>query len=991
MRLTKGYFSLAIVATLALMWGCTGGGGKTISMDGTILEDTGRTGDEGSQWPPDTEFPDGFEAAAPGDAKDLTFPPHDLSDGGDGFDFQGSEIPGSETDTGSGLCTEEGGFGCPCDDKTDCNSGWCVQTPEGYLCTQTCVEECPQGWECTQVQDSPDVVHACMPVHAKACNPCGKSQECQGLVIGMKTVCVDMGPAGSFCGGDCSAKGLPCPAGFACEEVMSVEEDLSPQCVPESGECDCSVVAIEEALATSCYAENEFGLCEGERVCGEEGLSQCSAPEPAAEICNGEDDDCNGVADNDLVKEECFVENQYGACPGTVLCVGGEAICQGKEPAAETCDGLDNNCSGKIDEGFSDCDQDGIADCLEGDDDADGWPDESDNCPCFQNPTQLDFDGDGQGNACDQDDDNDGVLDAEDCAPLDPAAYPGMPEACNGLDDDCDDLVDEGFLDTDQDGDADCVDLDDDDDGIPDTLDNCPGLPNEDQLDTDFDNKGNPCDPDDDGDGYADDNDCDAVNADVFPGAPELCDCVDNNCDGVADEGFKDTDGDGIADCCEDDTDGDGVPNGIDNCIYTENADQLNTDGDVQGDACDPDDDNDGVIDELDCNPTEKLAYPEAPEVCDGVDNDCDGVVDNAFPDLDGDGVADCVDPDDDGDLVPDGSDICPFTPDPLQLDYDQDGLGDECDGDDDGDGDYDLADCEPLNPLVHKNAVELCNGKDDNCNNKVDEEGAAGCIPVFPDTDEDGFGKEDGDKCLCGMSPPYISFFGGDCDDDNELVNPAVLEICNGLDDDCDGLSDPADAEGCQAHYLDEDQDGFGEDDSLCLCAPDGFYSAPEAGDCDPVEATVYPGNPEVCDGLDNDCNDEVDDVGEELCTNYYLDEDQDGFGVDDNFICQCDPEPAQFYTALEAGDCNDDQELVNPGVEEACGDQVDNNCNGLKEENCAPASTSVVPITAGGRAAGETFTMTYGAGYPAATANASAGSFQMQLGLLPGSALEL
>jgi len=414
----------------------------------------------------------------------------------------------------------------------------------------------------------------------------------------------------------------------------------------------------------------------------------------------------------------------------------------------------------------------------------------------------------------------------------------------------------------------------------------------------------------------------------------------------------------------------------------------LNTDGDVQGDACDPDDDNDGVIDELDCNPTEKLAYPDAPEVCDGVDNDCDGIADNAFPDLDDDGTADCVDPDDDGDMVPDGDDICPFMPDPLQLDTDQDGLGDECDGDDDGDGDYDIIDCEPLNPLVNKNATELCNGKDDNCNKKVDEEGAQGCIPVFPDADEDGFGEEDGEKCLCGMSPPYVSFFGGDCDDDNEFVNPAVLEVCNGLDDDCDGELDPADAEGCTAHYLDADEDGVGEDDNLCLCAPDGFYTALESGDCNPEESAVFPGNGEVCDGLDNDCNEEVDDVSDDLCINYYLDEDEDGFGLDDDFICECDPQPDQFYTALEPGDCNDEDKLVSPEAEEACGDQVDNNCNGLKEENCAPASTVVVPISTGGRAVGADFTMTYGTGYPGVTANSSAGAFQMQLGLLPGSA---
>ena len=691
-------------------------------------------------------------------------------------------------DVTAGLCLEPGSFGCDCSSGDDCLSDWCVETLDGLSCTMTCVEECPDGWTCTQVQEPPDVVYACMPVHSRLCRPCGKNQECQGVAVGSKTLCVDMGAAGAFCGGDCSEDGFDCPAGFHCKSMVSVEGDQGKQCVPEDQECTCSTLAVEQELSTGCYFENEFGLCQGDRQCTSDGLTPCSANEPGPEICNGEDDDCDGVADDDLVKEECEVTNQWGACPGTVLCVGGDPICQGKEPSGEICDGLDNNCDGQVDEGFGDCDNDGISDCIENDDDADGWPDEMDNCPCNQNPNQLDTDQDTMGDACDVDDDNDGIADEEDCQPLDPDFYPNAPEACNGLDDDCDDLIDEGFLDTDQDGEADCVDLDDDGDKVPDTLDNCPGMPNEGQLDTDFDSLGDACDPDDDGDNYGDDNDCDPKDKFVYPGAAELCDCKDNNCDGNADEGFTDTDGDGIADCCEDDTDGDTVPNGIDNCPYKANVDQLNSDGDLQGDACDPDDDNDGVVDEMDCNPTEVKAYPNAPEICDGIDNDCDGTVDNGFLDFDDDGLADCVDVDDDGDNIPDGMDVCPFFPDPLQLDTDGDGFGNECDGDDDGDGDFDLTDCEPLNPLINHGSAELCNGKDDNCDGNADEAGAAGCIQLFPDEDGDGFGASGEEKCLCKLTPPYTSFQGGDCDDNNEQINPLMNEICNGLDDNCDG-----------------------------------------------------------------------------------------------------------------------------------------------------------------------------------------------------------
>jgi hypothetical protein len=116
---------------------------------------------------------------------------------------------------------------------------------------------------------------------------------------------------------------------------------------------------------------------------------------------------------------------------------------------------------------------------------------------------------------------------------------------------------------------------------------------------------------------------CDAVTPLV-----EVCDGVDTNCDGVPDDGFADSDGDLQADCVDEDDDNDTILDGQDNCQFDSNFQQKDHDGDQAGDACDPDDDNDNTPDVEDCEPFNDAIFPSALEACDQIDNNCNGITD---------------------------------------------------------------------------------------------------------------------------------------------------------------------------------------------------------------------------------------------------------------------------------------------------------------------------------------------------------------------------
>lgn len=526
------------------------------------------------------------------------------------------------------------------------------------------------------------------------------------------------------------------------------------------------------------------------------------------EICDGLDDNCDGRVDEGY-------DDDLDGYTDPVRCPSSGTDCDDTDPsrspaASERCDGRDDNCDGRIDEPF-DVDQDGHTDqatCPTGDDCDDAHaevaPDQLESCDALDNDCNGRID-EGLEDCPTTDADGDGVSpDGGDCDDSNPAISPNASELCDSIDNNCNLSVDEGF-DADSDGHysaRDCAYGDDCNDQLatvyPGAEEICDNLDNDcdDERDEDL---GQLCTfLDLDGDGYSPrQGDCNDADAAVYPGASEVCDGFDQNCNGRTDEGF-DRDADGQLDValCAVGTDCDDLSptiylgaeeecNGVD-----DNCDQVIDDG-LPDDCLVRDFDQDGFrIVDGDCNDEDPQTYPDAPEVCDEIDQNCNGTADEPF-DLDGDGYTDAS-------ICLSGTDCDDTNPDihPGAIEY-CDGIDNDCDyaidelfdlfcrspqeQDLDHDGFTRLqGDCADFNPRVYPGALEVCNGADDDCDRRVDE-----------DQDQDLDGARNVLTCPNDDWP--------DCDDLNPFVSPRLPEVCDdGLDNNCDGIVDPEGA--CEA-----------------------------------------------------------------------------------------------------------------------------------------------------------------------------------------------
>ena len=221
--------------------------------------------------------------------------------------------------------------------------------------------------------------------------------------------------------------------------------------------------------------------------------------------------------------------------------------------------------------------------------------------------------------------------------------------------------------------------------------------------------------------------------------------------------------------------------------------------------------------------------------------------------------------------------------------------------------------DCDDANPATFPTATETCDDKDNDCDGIIDED-----LPIYTwYADEDGDGFGDGDLVLedCAEPAGYVAS-SGDCDDHDPDVNPDAVELCATeqapVDEDCDGLLDDDDPSvEPPTFYADRDGDGYGTGTGVATCNPNN--AAPNGDDCNDDDPDVHPTADEICNGDDDDCDQQIDEDAVDAWV-FYEDLDGDGWGNTQVELLECAPPPMEGW-ALMPGDCADDDPSVNPG----------------------------------------------------------------------------
>ena len=820
---------------------------------------------------------------------------------------------------------------------------------------------------------------AVLPAHDPAlpetsCN--GLDDDCDGVVD--DGIVVDADGDGARACGTCGAPAAPnCDCNDQNPNVRpgrpEVCDNVDNNCNTQTDEnltvtCFAGPNVTPQTYTGTCPGPNcqPRGECRaGTQVCSAGAYGTCGGavlpahdPALAESVCDGRDEDCDGVVDDGLIVD---ADGDGARACGTCN-AGPNCDCNDNNPnvrpgRTEVCDTVDNNCNGTIDEGFDQdgdgflsCSGCGVSPCDCRDNDPNAFPGAPELCDCV--------DQDCDGNAFNGFADSDGdripacagpTVECSDQSASQHGAWCGIAsvvETCDARDNDCDGLADERNAQGDKlrqacySGPTGTVGVGTCASGFRTCNATVPGTSSFTACQGEVVPTNPPADPelacngtDDDCDGTIDDGfdkdgdgfvacsacpgiaacDCNDADPAIKPGALEVCDTIDQDCDGQVNDLPPRTCFGGMFATPETYTGTCPGPNcapkgecraGTQTCEATGtwsacNGQVLPASDPAMGElTCDSkDEDCDGATDDGafdqdmdgvttcagDCNDTNAAIKPGALEVCDNIDNDCNGSIDGVSTSCYSGpagtaGVGQCKAGTSSceagmpvgmcsGEVLP-SAEVC-------------NGRDDDCDGkidedfDLDGDGAFDCAacpnipanqcDCNDSDAFNRPGIPERCDCHDNNCNGTVDEGNVCLAAPCY-DFDGDGF-----TNCA------------GDCNDRDTLIGPHRTEVIgNGRDDDCDGA-------------LDEDTDEDG----------DGFSTG--QGDCDDRVAAVNPGAVEVCDGFDNNCDSKVD----------------EGFDQDRDFATSC------------AGDCDDTDPRRSPFLTEVCGNVIDDNCDGRVDED--------------------------------------------------------
>jgi hypothetical protein len=192
-----------------------------------------------------------------------------------------------------------------------------------------------------------------------------------------------------------------------------------------------------------------------------------------------------------------------------------------------------------------------------------------------------------------------------------------------------------------------------------------------------------------------------------------------------------------------------------------------------------------------------------------------------------------------------------------VYADIDQDGWGDSAVCADQGA--VVPGDCDDTDPDVHPDADEVCDGLDNDCNTRIDDD-PIDALAVRPDADEDGYGASYTLEYACEVPAGYTTD-DGDCDDTDPAVHVGAQETCDGDDQDCDGSIDE-DASDAVEWFVDNDRDHVGAASLGVSCDPSSEPAATVDGDCVDSDDQVYPGqaayfhDPTSIGGYDYDCD---------------------------------------------------------------------------------------------------------------------------------------